>query len=173
MKKLLPILLVIVSLFGCVPQPSVSRTISLSDNSSELVQVPGVLLTDLSVGAYTDPTYDFYVSMEIVGCDYRHTFWAFNKNHAYGFYPWDAGPYHAEGRDFSIQRRFLGTDFGNSVDGWRVFIFSGEFKEHMRVAAQSGCNISNAVVIYTVHLDTVHPDQNSQFAVVVNEHVVE
>lgn len=168
MKKLLPILLVIVSLFGCVPQPSVSRTISLSDNSSELLQVPGVLLGDLSIGAHIEPDYNFYVSMEIVGCDYRDNFWAFNKNYAYGFESWDTEPYHVAGRDFSIQRRFFGTDFGNQLEGWKVFIGRPQFNQTMRSAGQRGCNISNAIVVYTVHLT-----QNSQFVVVVNEHVVE
>lgn len=168
MKKLFAVLMMVLSLDGCVPQPSVSRTISLSENSSDLVQIPRVLLSDLSVGANVDPTYDFYVSMEIVGCDYRRNLWAFNKNHAYGFYPWDNGPYHAEGRDFSMQRRFAGVDFGSQEEGWKVFVGRSEFNQTMRLAEQRGCNISDSVVVYTVHTD-----QNSQFVVVVNEHITQ
>lgn len=168
MKKLFAVLMMVLSLIGCVPQPSVSRTISLSDNSSELVPVPGGSLPDLSIGAHVDPAYDFYVSVEIVECGYRRNLWAFNKNHAYDFYPWDTGPYHAEGRDFSIQRRFVGTDFGSQSEGWKVFVARSEFRQTMRLAEQSGCNISNAIVVYTVHTD-----QNSQFVIVVNEHITE
>ena len=168
MKKLFAVLMMVLSLVGCVPQPSVSRTISLGDNSSELVQIPGASLADLSIGAHVDPAYDFYVSMEIVGCGYRNNLWAFNKNHAYGFYPWDTGPYyHVDGRDFSTQRRFIGVDFGSESEGWRVFVGRSEFNRTMRLAEQHGCNISDMIVVYTVYAGAERP------VVVVNEHITE
>lgn len=154
MKKLFAMLMMVLSLVGCVPQPSVSRTISLRDNSNGLVQIPNVTVARPRSGGW--------VAIDAINCGvavHSESSWL-DQSVAFESSPSGLPNY-------SRQVRFIGTDFGNFTNGWKVYIPLEQFKRFVVFAARSGCDISNLVVVYTVYAAEQRP------VVVVNEHITE
>ena len=154
MKKLFAVLMMVLSLVGCVPQPSVSRNISLSNVPSELVQIPNVTVSRPRAGGW--------VQIDAVNCGiavHSEAPWL-DQSEAFASSP-SGLP------DYSRQVRFIGTDLGSFANGWNVYIKLEDYKRFIVFAARSGCNISDMIVVYTVYAGAERP------VVVVNEHITE